>query len=277
MRSLVYILLLVLVVPLHAAEVLRVGKDSTNIAVTHDGTRTWMPKDRMCVLQRAREVVCGTVVKSTSKGAIVKLDGPNYDILAGDKVISKFGPNSAPAVAKPAKPTTLQPAQGAPLLNSVSDGPEAEYHIFNASVGVNVGTSFFYPTIGFQFAILPTISVGVGGTYFSSSNGATSLTAFGGYVSANYYSQEYFRGFWVQLGGGPLMMNATSVGLPDESATAFLGFATVGWRGYWDLGFNIGVGAGAQYIPDPQFTPAMISTGPWGIQPMLTLDIGLNF
>lgn len=72
------------------AEVKRVGKDNKNIAISHDETRHWQAPDRVCILQQAKEIACGVVVKSAAKGAIVRLDRPSFDVLVGDKVTIKL-------------------------------------------------------------------------------------------------------------------------------------------------------------------------------------------
>jgi hypothetical protein len=267
----------------NAAEVLRVGKDMTNIAVSHDGSRTWSPKDRVCVLQRAREVGCGTVIKTTTKGAIVRLDAPSNDILAGDKVISKFQ-SPAPAYAPPAQNGARQQASvapaSAPLMNSVGDSAESEIHSFNLAGGVGVGTSFFYPSLSVQYAVSPTIALGITGFFLTASDVSTTttLTQLGGVATVNYYSQEYFRGLWVQAGAGLAMFTASGFAtgsFASESYTSFVGLATVGWRGYWDLGLNIGVGAGFQYTSQPVLTSIVVNAA--GFQPMLVLDVGFSF
>lgn len=246
-----------------ASEVLRVGKDMTNIAVTHDPTRQWMPKDRVCILQRAREVVCGVVVRSTAKGAIVRLDTANYDVVAGDKVMGKFQ-----ATPEPSK------SGGTTLLNSVGNNPDSEVHLFNVTGGVNVGTSFFYPVVSFALAVAPNWSLGISGMFLTASSDPVYLTAFGGYATVNYYSQEYFRGLWIQAGAGMTFFSVTD-GVQDESTASFTGIITGGWRGYWDLGLNIGVGAGLQYISTPDLL--LISPNASGIRPMIVVDVGFNF
>jgi hypothetical protein len=247
---------------LFASEVLRVGKDAFNFAITHDDSRQWKVKDRVCVLQRAREIACGSVVKVAVKGAIVRLDQPNYDILAGDRVVSKYQ----------AEPSGKSAA--APLIDSVPESEESEWHVLNVALGGVAGTNFFYPVVNFQVAVVPTVSLGLTGFFFNYSNELNTLLAFGGMATVNYYSQEYFRGFWVQLGGG-LAAISVSGASPPESATTFAGLATVGWRGYWDLGFNIGVGAGLQLIGDPALQNTVLTSA--GLKPIVVLDIGLSF
>lgn len=264
-RAQILIAVLLICAGARASEVLRVGKDMTNIAVTHDPTRQWMPKDRVCILQRAREVVCGVVVKSTAKGAIVRLDTANYDVMAGDKVMGKFQPT-------PAEPPSS--GGGTALLNSVGSSSESDAHLFNVAGGVNVGTSFFYPVLSFAMAVAPNWSIGLSGMFLTASSDPVYLTAFGGYATVNYYSQEYFRGLWIQAGAG-MTFFSVSDGVTDESAASFTGLVTAGWRGYWDLGLNIGVGAGLQYISTPDLF--LISPNAAGVRPMIVVDLGFNF
>ncbi len=261
-RAYILVFLLAVPGPLFASEVLRVGKDALNFAITHDDSRQWKAKDRVCVLQRAREVACGVVVKVAVKGAIVRLDQPNYDILAGDRVVSKY--QAVPGGQSAA----------APLINSVPEAEDSDTHFANVALGGVAGTNFFYPVVNFQVAVAPTISLGLTGLFFNYSNELNTLLAFGGMATVNYYSQEYFRGLWVQLGGGIAAISVSGAS-PPESATAFAGLATVGWRGYWDLGFNIGVGAGLQYLGDPAFQNTVLTSA--GIKPIVVLDVGLSF
>ncbi len=263
-RTQILIAMLFLAAGARAAEVLRVGKDMTSLAVSHDPKRQWGLKDRVCVLQRAREVVCGAIVKSTAKGAIVRLDSANFDVVVGDKVISKL---SGP----PLEPTS---PKGTVLLNSVESHSERDPRIFNVTAGANVSTSFFYPAVGFAIALAPNWSLGLTGLFLTASSAAVSLTAFGGYATLSFYSQETFSGLWVQGGGGMAYFMATG-GVPNESAASFLGLATLGWRFNWDAGWNLGVGAGAQYIIEPQFTTIAATAA--GLKPILVLDIGFHF
>src|SRR4051794_7538510 len=80
------ILLLLIAFPASGAEVLRVGRDHQNIAVTHPEPKRWEVDDRICIYHGKTRVICGNIFKVTPKGAIAKLEASNADVLAGDEV-----------------------------------------------------------------------------------------------------------------------------------------------------------------------------------------------
>ena len=81
---------------------------------------------------------------------------------------------------------------------------------------------------------------------------------------------------WVSAGFGvnSIKVEDATFG-SSESASAILGMLTVGWRGRWASGWNAGIGAGIQYLADPNFSSIVLKSA--GIQPLLTLDFGYNF
>lgn len=249
---------------LHAAAVLRVGKDMTNIAISHDPARKWAMGERVCILQRFQEIACGVIVKVVPQGAVVRLSAPSNDVMAGDKAVGKPQTGAAPAQQKLV----------APLMDSVPDSQESGMHSFNLSGGVAVGTSFFYPTLSAQLTVAPTIAVGINTFFLSAPSSIYTLLAFGGAATVNYYAHEYFRGLWVQVAAG-LGHFRLSDGVTTETATVFTSSTTVGWRGYWDLGLNIGAGAGLQFWGSPSFTSGTVTAS--GFQPFLCVDIGISF
>lgn len=280
------------------ARVLRIGSSQTNIAVSHPDTAPWILRDRVCVVQLRSTIACGRVMKVTTKGVIVKLDAPSADVIAGDSVVAESqtmgGGAGAPASGNLAansrgEPQTSQqvprvenhvrrPSQITPpkaqLLDSVRKHPQSDDFNFNLSAGTSISFSFFYPTVNFQYAFAPEWAIGLMPMgLFAGATGA-SLTGFGGYATLNYYSQKYFRGLWVQGGLGSLYFTVTGPTV-SESANALAAIGTVGWRGYWDLGLNIGVGAGVQYIQNPAFTTITVESA--GVLPLVILDVGINF
>lgn len=240
------------------AEVLRVGRDRQNIAITHSDARRWVLDDRVCVYHGTSRVICGVVLKVTPKGAIAKLEQPSNDVLAGDEI----------RAGSTRRPTAL-------LQTAEVGGSEGRPSHFDLTGGLSFSYSFFFPMLNFQIAMGPNFAIGLSPLYFKSTDNTGSLGAFGGYLNLNYYNSEYFRGLWVSLGGGLLMFSADDGIDPTQSASAPAFMATVGWRGYWDLGLNIGVGAGVQYISKPDFTNITVNSA--GIQPLLVVDVGFNF
>lgn len=145
---------------------------------------------------------------------------------------------------------------------------------WNLSLGISAGFSFFFPMIHFQRRVSPYLSFGLMPLYFSTSGGSSKIGAVGGMVTFNYYGNEYFRGFWGQLGVGAYRFNATTA-TTEQSATSLSLLGTVGWRGYWDLGLNVGVGAGVQYVANPGFSGVTLNSVDF--QPVFVLDVGISF
>jgi hypothetical protein len=257
MRLFGSILLATFVASSFGAEVIRVGRDQQSIAVTHSGNRQWKTDDRVCIYHGATRVVCGTILKTTPKGAIAKLETPSPDVLAGDE--ARFGGNRRPTA----------------LLTTHETGSEARVFRANISGGLSFSYNFFFPMLDAQFALGPSFAIGVMPLYFRASTADSQLGAFGGFVSLNYYGAEYFRGLWGMMGAGAFFFNVDNGFDPPQSATSPAFILTGGWRGYWDLGLNIGVAAGIQYVNKPTFTNVDIKSA--GIQPLLIVDVGFNF
>jgi hypothetical protein len=89
-NTLILTLVLLFNVSGHAARVNKVSKDKRSVLITQDGNRPWSKGDIACVYQNGQEVVCGTVAKASSSGAIVKLDAPTRGLLTGDSVRAPF-------------------------------------------------------------------------------------------------------------------------------------------------------------------------------------------
>lgn len=299
MRSQINIWMLVLgcvSAPVFAnSKVLKVGRDRINVAVTHDAGRTpWREQDRLCISQNGRPIVCGTVIRTSPKGAILRLEKATTEVAAGDIVTQteprrggSDGTTAAPtaAAASPAKPVAANNLRGVrrrrpatALMGSANGSHEAPAR-FNISAGLSAGLSYFYPTIDFQVRVSKHFAIGVIPFYLRASADTTSLTAIGGFGTLNYYFDGYFRGFWVQGGGGFVSFSTTDSIDPTNPVTESVGVPagifTLGWRGYWDFGLNIGVAGGLQYIGSPTFTSTEVKSA--GAQPLFLLDVGLNF
>ena len=268
----------------YSAEVMRVGASLTIVAVSHDYFRKWAIGDPLCIFTGNTELACGTVVKVSSTAGIVKLDAPNNSVARGQlvrltkrentnplmNILSKSPPGVPPAVA--AKPPERKPS--AVLLQSVPKDGNASTYYHNFSGGVSVGNGFYFPLLHFQRALVPQFALGIMPTYFSVSTEAGSISALSAIGTANFYGNDFFRGLWVQLGGGAAFLSTSGIS-GDQQSTSLVSLLTVGWRGYWDLGLNIGVCGGFQYLHDPNFTSVRISGS--GLQPLALVDVGINF
>ncbi len=172
------------------------------------------------------------------------------------------------------RPERTERRPAAKLLNSYDKVEGVTTPGWQLSGGISAGFTFFYPMVHLQKTIGSYVSLGLMPIYFKASGSTTSVGAFGGYLTFNYYGNEYFRGFWTQVGIGAYKFSASNSTL-EEKATSIAVFSTVGWRGYWDLGLNVGVGAGLQYVQDPKFTVTTVNAV--NFQPVIVLDVGVNF
>lgn len=241
-----------------AAEVIAVSSGKKNVAISHENIGKWAVEDRACIVQNETDVVCGTVAKTTAKGAIVKLDTVFEGLSIGDKVRKSGSGRRLAAETVETFNTQYNPRD------------------FDLTAGLGVGLSFFYPLIHFQVGLGKHFALGIQPFLYKASGGTTSISAIGGMITANYYAQPYFRGFWISAGAG---INSLSVEDPaffiSEKATSTVGMFTLGYRARWAKGLNAGIAGGVQYLSDPNFTTiALKSTG---IQPLFTLDFGINF
>ncbi len=315
MRRLAYILFL-FAIPAFGAEVLRVGSSQQILAVSQDDRQPWQVGDRLCVYEEREEVECGEVTKIASKLAIVRLDSPSDRVFRGARVKSEASKTngarfskSAPAPAKAQRDPRNDIEEPEELLTPPPDVPRTERRAaakpkperrpaaklltsydkveggvgnpgWNLSGGIHAGLSSFFPMLNLQKSIGSYVAIGLMPVFSQTSTTATSVTALGAMLTFNYYNNEYFRGFWTQVGLGMYKYTADSVATLTttalvESSTSLAVLATAGWRGYWDLGLNVGVGAGLQYIQDANFSTIDIKSD--GIQPVIVLDVGLNF
>lgn len=268
-----------------AAEVVQIGNSNSVAAVSHDPFRRWEMGDSVCVYQGGRELSCGNIVKVTDSAGILRLQSPNSMVKKGlivrlsKSAVAKPLPaetsfNTFEKRPNPNTPYTPQRKPSALLLQSVPKEKEASNLYHNLSGGFSVGNGFYFPLIHFQRAVNPQIALGIMPSYFSVATGSGTLSALALTATANYYGHDFFRGLWLQGGLGASFLSTTNAGV-EQQATSFMTILTVGWRGYWDLGLNIGVCGGIQYLNDPNFNNVRLSGS--GLQPLALIDVGINF
>lgn len=266
-----------------ASEVLRVGNSLQVIAISSDRGHGWQIGNRVCVYQARRVVECGEVVKLTKFGAIVRLDAPNSFIARGDMIRSERAARvdrmaAAEESGESGEERRERRKPAAQLLESQTQVEGMQTPTFNLSAGISAGFTYFFPMIHFQAMVTPYVSLGLMPLYTKTSAENSSVSVIGGHVTLSYYGAEYFRGFWGQLAGGVYHVSSSALtiaGTVDEQANCPAIIATVGWRGYWDLGMNVGVSGGIQYLVDPSFEATEIRAA--NIQPIFQLDVGLSF
>src|SRR5262249_45179098 len=142
------------------------------------------------------------------------------------------------------------------------------------------GFSYYYPVINAQYALTKDISIGIEPMFasYGHNDGLTSssISAVGAYVTGSYYyTHSCFRGL-IFSGGLGLINISGSAGPVTDKSTAIAMRGTVGWRGkaLWDLGLDIGVEGGLQYIG---YSSSTLNITFSGILPMVTAFVGYSF
>ena len=242
----------------NAAEVIKMGKNNL-LAISENKEKPWKVKDAVCITRDSQEVGCGVVMRTVKSGAVVKLDFGFEDIRPGDKaVLSKEG-------RKPGSVSTLKASQ--------------RKYIVNLAVGGNASTTFFYPVLDFQVALGRHFSLGLMPFFYSAKNSddplaPISVSAFGGFLTLNFYSSYFFQGFWVQVAPGMHLMTGTQADTTEKVNA--IGFKThIGYRFHIGQVVNIGLGVGGAYKKDPNFTFATDNSA--GFQPLACIDLGVSF
>jgi hypothetical protein len=144
------------------------------------------------------------------------------------------------------------------------------------AAGITAGATYFYPNLHVQLVVARNWTIGLMPMFAKSISGSSTVTAYGGYLTVGYYhTHSALRGLEFEVGGGAFSIEGTSAGV-SQSVFAPGGKATVGWRGkaLWDLGLDLGVAAGVQYISIPANTVTIAFSG---LVPMLNAYVGYSF
>ncbi|MCB9253719.1 MAG: hypothetical protein H6617_03470 [Bdellovibrionaceae bacterium] len=266
MKTKLYILALLLVVclPAEATRVLKANRKG--MVIQQAKGVQWQMGDLACAVRKKRKIACGKVIQATSKRAVVAFTQvPKTAVQKGDRVLAANG-NAKTDQREPA-------ATRGSSYGSAHDTREGRGDKFNITGGFNAGFTLFFPMLDIQFALSPSVALGLRPQFFRLTAATTSLTSFGGHLTFNYYSKKNYKGLWIQIGPG--FYTVAVEGLGSESTTAFGGIATLGWRLRFKSGFNIGIGAGATFISPITSNIVVIEFD--GFRPTLALDLGFTF
>jgi hypothetical protein len=261
MQNLLLVVLVLGSMAAQAAEVLQVSGNNKVIAVSNEDSHVWRVRDNVCVYQVGQEAACGTVIKLIKQGAIVKLTSVSNPVVKGDS--AAFVPASARKLASTGE-----------SMEEVSTSRGGRYG-WDITAGLSLGTNYFYPMITFERALGNHLALGLTPFYVSSASNGSTVTAIGGLLTLDYYSRSAFRGLWIQAGGGVVAFNLNDGAGNVATGSSMAGLASIGYRGQFELGMNVGIGAGILYVSAPPASD--ISVAFQGLLPLLILDIGFNF
>jgi len=245
----------------NAAEVLEVGKNARQLAISQSkDTRSFAPRDYLCVWHSDEPVACGTVIEVLPKGAVLRLDYAKEPIRKGDKVY--FAGTRHPAFATTEEEKVIE-AEEAPK-------PWKRKYPFDLTAGMVLTSNYTFPLVLFQGLVSPHWTVGLGAQYVSQA--PSNVKGYGGMLTANYYGSRYFRGVWLQMGAGLFFLSPYSGGSTVSVAS---GLATVGVRLKIVGKLNLGLGVGGQYISQSSTATARVPGS--SLQALGTADLGFNF
>jgi len=242
-----------------------VGKDPSHVAVTQSqDTRTFLPRDYLCVWRGDEEIACGIVLRVLPRGVLVKLDFQKARVGRGDRV--HFAGGRYPAVASRADEAVIEDTR--------KTRPRRKYP-FDLSLGGVGSLGYQLPFGHFQGMVATGWALGMQGQLLSRPIGNDRLKVFSGLLTLNYYGSTYYRGLWVQGGVGVAYFKGELASGSTQTATTLVGLATLGARFGLVGSLNIGLAGGAQYLAKPKGFNLAFEFPDW--QPVAVVDIGWNF
>lgn len=153
-------------------------------------------------------------------------------------------------------------------------GPKRKEGSNQFSLGVHASSVYAYPVIEYQRLIINHLAVGALAFYTESTMGDTAKRMKGGAATLNFYAFDGFRGLWLRAGYGVYYFETRNGGDRDNfKRNGFL--TTLGARGKWEGGFNIGLSAGAILIQ--RFSSNVVDFSSNGTIPIVTFELGINF
>lgn len=246
------------------AEVLKVDKRRDRLAISDDPKRQWARRDNICVFRVGRPIACGKVIAIGVRGAIAQLTPHTSPVKPGDEVRHYDPDRKLPEISDD---------------QLSSEGMiDSKPYSYNISAGFNLSLDIKFPTLHFYWIVSPTIAVGLQGGYvkYTGSVVTSTLTGYGGVLTVDYFSQEFFRGFWGQFATGFYHLTAKQASVAADATgnmpwVSFIG----GWREDWAHGLNVGAAIGARWLSPISDVYSDVKYN--SIYPMALVEIGLSF
>lgn len=255
-----------------AAEVVtQVLTGQRSAIISQNKTTPWSVEDRVCLPREGGKAVCGKVVQTTAHQATVKFDEAVKGIHVGDEIQPETYGETAERTVASETPVAAEALPKVEAVPAAATRPPMYRHIL---LGANSSFSTTTYHLNFQGYIADHVTLGISPGLFKVANNDVTITTFGAVFTANYYSEQAFRGLWGQFATGFYAFKADDGSITETTfSPAMLG--TIGWRNDWALGLNIGVALGVQYITNPQRSSVGIPFN--ALQPILVTDIGIPF
>lgn len=269
MKRFVFLFMAFVTTAAHCGQILKIAGQGKyrEVRLAHYGEvyYHWVVNDEVCILreQGKQEKICGKVVRYDQVETVLRMPKDQVTFSEGETIKIMYSKNrkvaSAPEIANVVKETPRE-KDNKPKMN--------------ASVGLGTGFSYLFFDAQFKYALTPKFTVGVMPVLINDSGVNSSVKAFGGFLTADYYLREHFYGFRVESGVGIYSVNATA-GILSESYSPVAFYSTFGWRGkIHQSGVSVGGGLGFQMVANSATT---VIVDFHGFLPLLQLDVGYSF
>jgi len=222
----------------------------------------WVINDEVCLLREvgSQEKVCGNVVRYDKVETVLKFPKERVVFAEGETIKIMYQKRKVAAAA---------PAQE--LAAAVREEARPK---MNVSVGMGTGFSYLFFDAHFKYAVSNKVTLGVMPVFINDSGVNTSVKAFGGFLTGDYYFREHYSGFRVESGIGFYSISATA-GALEETSSPFALYSTFGWRGKINQsGLTVGGAGGFQLVGNSSSTLLVDFKG---ILPLVQIEVGYTF
>ncbi|MFM8268918.1 MAG: hypothetical protein ACKN9V_01925, partial [Pseudomonadota bacterium] len=141
------------------------------------------------------------------------------------------------------------------------------------AAGMTFGLNYFFPSVHFEFAVSPAVTLGLLGIYGDSQSNNSRNKTYGGLASVTYYTPQPSLGLNFELLFGGYNSNV-SYGVVGEEVTSIAVAGLVGWKGYLSEQFHYRLNAGAQYVSNRK-TPQYLDFA--SVLPFFRVEVGVSF
>lgn len=241
----------------------KVDKRRNRVSITDDSYHTWAKKDSVCVYRQTRAIACGKVIALGISGAVIQLTQHHAAAIKPGDEARYFEPDK--------KMPEISDDQL--MAENILDAKPYQYNIV---AGYNISIDLMYPMLHFYYSVAPNVAIGLNPVYIKKTGSVvgSELKGFGGMLTAHYFSDEYFRGLWLQLGSGFYHLTGKNATIEESSNFPIVQF-TVGWREDWAHGLNIAAAVGGRFlspltksIPEVQYP---------SLHPLAVVEVGVSF
>jgi len=247
------------------AQILKIAASRKMMAIGGVNPSSFSVNDALCVERDAANRVCGQVVKVLAKGIIFSAANANHGLQQGDRVtLRRNGRSVASQEYDPTMSSTASTRRGG-YVGRRND--------------VSAGVEFIQPMMIYQRMLGSHFAIGLMPIYMDFSSLDGSLSGIGGHLMLNYYSKSPFKGWWLFGGVGYYSFTATLNATQNNPTTTEKGSTISALVGggyrfvFGSSGWNLGLGAGVQYLANPQTTSLQFSS----ILPAASVDVGYAF